>query len=339
MSCLSVGERKKILVPLYHCGVEVEAILRAGLEVVFYPLKKNLEIDFDWLEKNLSNDIGTILIMHYYGFPQPLAKIRLFCNANNLFLIEDCAHALYSANGIEPMGTFGDIAIYSIMKTIGLPNGGGLLINNKNFACPVVGQPYFSRALFKTVIRSMLEFEANCKPKRNRAAVGILKKYNEKQKQNYTDDATELEDKLWYYEVPQFYYQHTISLISKFFLRPLPVKEIINRRSRNYKILMSQINWNKEIRPLFDQLNEGVCPLCLPIRVQDSDVWNDKFRQNNIIPFVFGRFSHPLLIAKHFSGIETFQKGIIGLPVHQQLQENDMNEIAIRVNMILEEIS
>ena len=335
VSCLPLDKGKKILVPFYHCGVEVEAILRAGLEAGFYPLKDNLEIDFDWLENNLTDDVGAILIIHFYGFPQPLKKIRSFCQRKNLFFIEDCAHALYSGDGSRLLGEFGDIAIYSIMKTVALPNGGGLLVNNKQIALPQKGRPYFNVALVKKTVRSILEFEANCNQERSSLAAKILQNNDKKQAQTSKENDSGENNKLWYYEVPQYHYHHAISIFSKIFLKPLAVAQIINQRRENYKILLNQIAWNQKMQPLFNQFAEGICPLCFPVRVKDSDILNEELSRKEIFPFIFGRFSHPAFNAERFPQIKKFQQGIIGLPVHQQLKEDDIREIACRINLIL----
>jgi dTDP-4-amino-4,6-dideoxygalactose transaminase len=335
VSCLPLARRKKILVPFYHCGVEVEAILRAGLEVGFYPLKDNLEIDCVWLENNLTQDVGAILIIHFFGFPQPLTEIRSFCQRKNLFVIEDCAHALYSSDVSGLLGESGDIAIYSIMKTIGLPNGGGLLINNKQFTLPKKGRTYFNIALVKKTVRSILEFEASSNHATRRIAAHFLHFFDNKQAPTSKVDDSGEKNKLWYYEVPQYHYCHAISFFSNLFLKPLSVAKIINQRRENYKILLEQIAWNQEMQPIFNQIAGGVCPLCFPVRVKDSDRWNEELGRSGIFPFIFGRFSHPAFNFESFPQIKGYQQGIIGLPVHQQLDGDDATEIAHRINLIL----
>lgn len=336
VSCLPLGQRKKILIPFYHCGVEVEAVLRAGLEVEFYPLKENLEIDFTWLEQNITEDVGAILAVHFYGFPQPLKKLRHFCQRQKLFLLEDCAHALYSGDQSGLLGEVGDLAIYSIMKTVALPNGGGLIVNNEQCSRPAEGQSFFNRGLIKKTLRSILEFEANRDKKRSKAATYLLYRHDNQQATSAIEEReVEDGDKLWYYEVPQYHYHHAISFLSGLFLRPVSVERIVQQRRKNYALLLEEIHWNQEMTPLFKQCTEGVCPLCLPVCVRNSDIWNTRLNRNGIYPFIFGRFAHPAFVAGNFPQSKAFRQGILGLPVHQQLEEDDMKAIIQRINRLL----
>ncbi len=336
VSCLPLTQRKKVLVPFYHCGVEVEAILRAGLEVEFYPLQENLDIDFSWLEENVTEDVGAILIIHFYGFPQPLEEIHLFCRRNGLFLLEDCAHALYSGPESGLLGEVGDLAIYSIMKTVALPNGGGLVINNKQLSPPRKGRSFFNLGLIKKTLRSILEFEANQNKKRSKVAAYFLQHHDRDQAapSSKSNDPEE-SNKLWYYEVAQYHYRYGMSFLSSFFLKPMTVSRIVDQRQKNYETLLKHVHWNQNMQPLFKQCIHRVCPLCLPVRVQDSDQWNEELNRSGIRPFIFGRFSHPAFTAGRFPNSKAFRQGILGLPIHQQLQEDDMREIVQRINVLL----
>ena len=338
VSCLPHTERKKVLIPFYHCGVEVEAIVRAGLEVEFYPLQRNLEPDFIWIEENITPETVAILVIHYFGFPQPLERIRLLCRQKELFLIEDCAHALYSCEGERFLGTFGDIAIFSLMKTVGMPNGGGLLVNNRQLCAPLQGSPYLNMALLKKTVRSVLEFEANNRLQQSGFLARLMRKLLKRREAASEGNDAEVGNHHWYYEVPQYHYHHAMSVLSRFFLRPLEVEHIIKQRRDNYNLLLNDIHWNSAIQPLFGALDHGVCPLCCPVLVSDSDMWCEKLAQYEVFPFVFGRFSHPLIAEENFLSLKYFQQGIMGLPIHQQLELDNIKEISCRINKALEEI-
>ncbi len=57
-----------------------------------------------------------ILAYHQWGFPQRMEDILQFAKQNNLFVIEDCAHAFESYYNGARVGTFGDAAIFSLAK-------------------------------------------------------------------------------------------------------------------------------------------------------------------------------------------------------------------------------
>ena len=132
----NLAKTDNVLVPSYHCGVDIESILTAGVAIVYYKVKEDLTVDMNDLLHKIDMNSRDVLITHYYGFPQPIEHLRRFCREKNLFLIEDCAHALFTSYKGKPLGTFGDVSIFSQRKSLPLPDGGALLINNPNIAPP-----------------------------------------------------------------------------------------------------------------------------------------------------------------------------------------------------------
>src|SRR5207245_6549749 len=68
-----------------------------------------------------------LYLIHYVGFPGPVQELSVACRARRLLLIEDCAQALLSNCAERPLGSFGDVAIFSIRKTLPVPDGGALV--------------------------------------------------------------------------------------------------------------------------------------------------------------------------------------------------------------------
>ena len=57
--------------PSFHCGVEVQAMHEAGCDVRFYRVNNDLTIDEGDLISKAENHPGLVLLIHYFGFPQP----------------------------------------------------------------------------------------------------------------------------------------------------------------------------------------------------------------------------------------------------------------------------
>ena len=127
---LGVQEPDVVLVPSYNCGAELDAVLKAPATARFYRVDGSARVDFDDLRQAIDARTRAVLVTHYFGLPQPdLAAIVELCREHDLFLIEDCAHALYSTHAGRSLGTFGDAGIFSLWKTLPLPNGGAVLAN------------------------------------------------------------------------------------------------------------------------------------------------------------------------------------------------------------------
>src|SRR5207302_10768735 len=99
---LGLAPHSTILVPSYHEGIELDALLAAGYRLRYYRVDQDLRVDLDDVERRLDPSVAALYVIHYFGLPQPLAVLREFCDAHGLRLIEDCALALFSrANGDE----------------------------------------------------------------------------------------------------------------------------------------------------------------------------------------------------------------------------------------------
>lgn len=120
------GER--VLVPALHHGAEVEALVRAGLEPVFYDVDDRLAPDETELDQLSRDSPRALLLTHYLGFPQAVARWRAWCDQRDLFLIEDAAQAwLATAEGVH-VGTTADLAVFSFHKSFGLSDGAALFL-------------------------------------------------------------------------------------------------------------------------------------------------------------------------------------------------------------------
>ncbi|HOO50938.1 MAG TPA: DegT/DnrJ/EryC1/StrS family aminotransferase, partial [Alphaproteobacteria bacterium] len=132
IQALGIKAGDNVLLPSYSCGVEIDPFIYYGIHPRFYRIGYDLKADLDDLRQRLTSRVKAVLVTHFLGFPQPIEDIRRICEEKKVFLIEDCAHALLSCHETRTLGTFGDIAIFSLLKTLPVPNGGLLVINNEN---------------------------------------------------------------------------------------------------------------------------------------------------------------------------------------------------------------
>lgn len=338
--CLKYSGIQRVYAPEYHCGVEIEALVRAGLIVHFYPLEDNLDCDISWLQSHAIEKGGALLIIHYYGFPQPLDKITTLCREKGMPLIEDCAHALYSSCKGRMLGTFGDLAVFSLQKTIPLPNGGGLLINNPELCDPLPGAPCNDKVLWKIAARSMLDFQADKTGVMAVIARAILTLYGNLVKDNVTAMPLRTTNTLEGNEEPDYYhvahqdYGKGIFPFASKLLKPSFWQDIVQQRRDNYVALEKELSVFSVFSPLFETLPEGCCPLCFPVRVNDNDLWAAKLREHGVFPFIFGRFSYSIPEQKRFIRATCFNDRLLGFPVHQQLNQNDTYEMINRIKFV-----
>jgi len=75
-----------------------------------------------------------IILVHLYGYPAKLDEILRIAAKYDIPIIEDAAEALGSTYNGKPLGTFGDIGIYSFNgnKIITTSSGGAILSEDNN---------------------------------------------------------------------------------------------------------------------------------------------------------------------------------------------------------------
>ncbi len=117
----------EVLIPDYHHGSEVEALVRTGLRPRFYGCDDQLEPDLVQLEQLLNPRVRILYLIHYLGFPQDVLRWRRWADAHRLLLVEDAAQSWLSERDGVSIGSLGDIAIFCLYKTIGLSAGGAVV--------------------------------------------------------------------------------------------------------------------------------------------------------------------------------------------------------------------
>lgn len=132
---LGVGEGDKVVAPNYTCAADVTTILQCGATPVILDIEKEtLSLDANVLEEYIKREKPKAVILVYvYGFPaRDLEKIVDICKKNNICLIEDCCEAHGAEYKGKKLGSFGDIAVFSVRseKMMGVGEGGVVLTDD-----------------------------------------------------------------------------------------------------------------------------------------------------------------------------------------------------------------
>ena len=109
------------------------AVFHAGAKVVFADISsKTLSIDPKEIEKRITNNTVGVIPVHIGGIISSQWKeIEKICKSNNLFILEDAAHAHGSEINNKKAGTLGIAASFSFYPTKILNTGeGGMITTN-----------------------------------------------------------------------------------------------------------------------------------------------------------------------------------------------------------------
>jgi dTDP-4-amino-4,6-dideoxygalactose transaminase len=134
MKAIQGENRSGVALPAYGCYDLVTAALGAQVPVRWYDVDPGtLSPEWGSLERVLSapGRVGGIVIVHHYGIPVDLGRVRLLAERFGGLIIEDAAQGIGGRLEDLPLGARGDLAVLSFGRGKGLTGGGGgaLLVN------------------------------------------------------------------------------------------------------------------------------------------------------------------------------------------------------------------
>lgn len=108
-------------------------ILQTGATPVFADVDPSTgNLSAEAVAAAVTNRTVAILVVHYAGYPANLTALRAIADEHGIALIEDCAHALGARFQGQPIGSFGDSAIFSFqaIKHMTTVDGGALILRD-----------------------------------------------------------------------------------------------------------------------------------------------------------------------------------------------------------------
>ena len=139
---LGVKSDDCVICSSFTFSASVNPIIYLGASPIFIDSEQDTwNMDPFLLEQAIVNQINinkkpkAIILVHLYGYPSKIEEIISISKKYDIPLIEDAAEALGSKYKNQPLGTFGDIGIFSFNgnKIITTSSGGAILSKNKEF--------------------------------------------------------------------------------------------------------------------------------------------------------------------------------------------------------------
>ncbi len=325
---MGLGPGSRVLCPAYHCGHEIEPFFRAGCEVDLYRVRSDLQIDVEDIAARLVPGIKALLVTHYFGFPQRhLAELKELCRRNGTLLVEDCAHALFSDGTEGPLGSTGDLSVFSFRKTLPLPHGGGLLINDPHLG-PL--PPNLAPSNLSTLTKAIDLYKKSLLQN-----LGARHSPVERANLLWCLPLLKLAEVFWRLDLPSrtawydpddegFGFADEIlrwgmSAYCRRLLPGLSDPGIRDVRRGHWLILQERLAGLAHLKPAFPELPPGVCPLFFPILIADRTAWVKRLQENRIYAAPWWEALYPKVALQDFPDALELKARMIALPLHQDL--------------------
>ena len=313
-----------ILVPSYFQGTEIDTLLYAGYKLRFYRIDSRFAVDLADVEKRYDGEVSALYIIHYFGLPQDLDAIESFCKQKGIALCEDCALSLFSRYKNEWLGSRGDLALFSIHKTLPLPHG-GYLVTKVNGTNQKLLRPPVRSSLFQTadLVAHPLKYSGDSRMK------DLLRKANRAIRKALMKDAVVSGRLDWDPAILEY----GASTIAQYLMGLAEPEIVIRRRRENFEHLRSLLE-DKSI-PLISSLPPGACPLFYPLLIDDKVDFQRRLASQGIDSINLWSQNHPACPEDMAREVAAWRHHILELPIHHQLDGEDIQRIGTTVAQLL----
>jgi dTDP-4-amino-4,6-dideoxygalactose transaminase len=325
---LGLNRGDAVALPAFSCGSELDPFFHAGLVPRFFRVTDMLDPEPRSFQA-ASNGAAAALVTHYFGFAADIEPARRACAAQGIPLIEDCAHALYSRDGDTWLGAGADASVFSIVKTLPVPDGGALVLNSRaGGQSPGTDPPparLVARRTYSLLIRHLQAHPARPVswlahlPRAVKRRLGLVAPEPATPGQDALGREARFEPGLE---------RAGISPRSLRLLARAPHERIRAARRDNYATLVSTLDGMSALRPLFPVLGPGTCPLALPVVARDPDAFRRMLAAGPALGVKqMWPWFHPGVPWTAFPAEAELKRSVFILPVHQSLHRGEIDRI------------
>ena len=326
IEALGLEAGNEILFPAYHHGVDLDVVQARGLVPVWYGIDRNARLDLEDLKRSLTPRTKAVYVIHYFGFPQPILEIRAFAREHGLALIEDCALSLFSAIPEGPLGSFGDIGVFCLYKSLPMPHGGTLALNRSDLKVPERPPRIDRMSSLSYVIHLLLDYVALRIEGVGPPLVSLGREMGRATKRTMNLDVVPIDTN----ELDTRVLPLGMSNIARYLLARTKPEEVVRIRRENFLHMKSLLD--PRIRPLYPELPSHVCPLSYPILVEDKTRVHEELLRDSVGNVNFWLRWRPGVPAERFPDVDYLRRHVLEVPIHQGLRKKHIEFVAERVN-------
>ena len=118
LEALGVGPGDEVVVPGFSFYATWLAVVQAGATPVFADVDETTgNLDPQHFEACVTSKTKAVIVVHLFGNPAQILEISAIAQANNMYVIEDCAQAHGAEIAGLKVGTIGEIGAFSFYPT------------------------------------------------------------------------------------------------------------------------------------------------------------------------------------------------------------------------------
>ncbi len=129
LECMGVGERDEVILPTGVCHSLINSIHYCGAKPILVDIDyDDLNISVADVKRKITPKTKAVIVPHMYGRPANMDALLDL----DIYIIEDCAHAIGANYGNKKVGSIGDAAMFSFYATKMIATGEGGMVTFKS---------------------------------------------------------------------------------------------------------------------------------------------------------------------------------------------------------------
>jgi dTDP-4-amino-4,6-dideoxygalactose transaminase len=319
---LGLRSGDEVVFPAWHSGTESAPLMHLGCQLSFYEVRRDLTIDLDEVESLITPATRAIYAIHFIGFQAPIQELREMADRHGVALIEDVALGFLGAVDGRPLGTWGDISIFCLYKSLPTAAGGVLAVNRPDIALPAEvarGTTYSELNLTVKRFLEHVEMHGGWPGLWLRRSVQFFGRGGVKAAglRVRSPDALDFEPELL---------DHRMGTITRAIARVVDYPSVAWRRRANYQWLARELA-GSGVHLLRPTLPEGAVPLFFPVWAKDKFPTIARLQAEGVDAVPVWGTHHAYLPTGRFLETEFLTRHAIEVPVHQTLAVKHLRRI------------
>ena len=132
MAALEVGPGDEVILPAWTWYSCYNTVIQAGALPVFAEIDESFNLDPNDIERHVTPQTKAVMAVHLQGNPVEMDPILEIARKRGLKVLEDASQSVGASYKGRPLGSMGDIGIYSLQqsKTITAGEGGAVVTSD-----------------------------------------------------------------------------------------------------------------------------------------------------------------------------------------------------------------
>ncbi|MFC6838485.1 DegT/DnrJ/EryC1/StrS family aminotransferase [Halomarina ordinaria] len=311
-----------VLLPAYLPPGIVEPLREFDLEPRYYGIGPDLTLDVADAEARVDDETAAVMVVHYFGFPQPsFEAFADLAERHDLALVDNASHSVLSRHEGRLLGTRGDVGFSSLHKTLPIPDGAVLYFNGPRVdpatRYPLMGTRERYTAADVRHVAGVLAARTG----RLGAAVDSLAKAASN---GGAPAAPPSADPVGEYQGVK----RRLSRLSALALTRIDAVDVVATRRAVFARWLHHLAPDDRFTPVFERLPAGVCPWYFPVRAADPGAVVDALSE---FVTVFTWPTLPADVSRAFRVEHDLADSLVVLPVNQDMTPADVDALAARL--------